>query len=325
MESTLSIAKEALHHYSIPCKSIDFIGQSANVIYKITDVDNNEYSLRLHTSKSETFERYWTEQDVLRSEMVWLHSLVLDTDLALPSPVKNTQGDFITKVNNISCTMVRWVEGEQKSFITTLEDAQSIGEMIGKLHKQASRWKTPSSFERPVFDASRISQALEKLTEQSQAGLLDVDDTALLQNAGQQVMKMMNSIERTCSNWGMIHADLIPSNIVFHGKEARPIDFGACGFGFYLFDLGWTFSYIHPALRDPLLQSYSTYYALPDNYIELLEGWFIAGQLETMNFWLGLPDSREWLPDHIRKLASREITAYLQKESFFFNGTPYWE
>lgn len=73
----------------------------------------------------------------------------------------------------------------------------------------------------------------------------------------------------------MIHADLIPSNLVFLGKEVRPIDFGACGFGYYLGDLGWTFSYIHPAFRERLLQSYAQFYPLPDNYVELLEGFLL--------------------------------------------------
>ena len=126
-------------------------------------------------------------------------------------------------------------------------------------------------------------------------------------------------------HWGMIHADLIPSNFVFHGKEARPIDFGACGLGYYFTDIGWTFSYIHPSLRAPLLKSYSQFRSLPDNYVELLEGFFIAGQLETMNFWLGLPDWQEWLPGHIEKLANREIKAYMSNESFLFSGRPYWE
>jgi len=136
---------------------------------------------------------------------------------------------------------------------------------------------------------------------------------------------MMNSIEKTPGNWGMIHADLIPSNFVFHGGEARPIDFGACCVGYYLADLGWTFSYIHPSYREPLLQAYARYHSLPDNHRELLEGFFIAGQLETMNFWLGLPDWQEWLPGHIGKLASREFNSYVNHEPFLYTGTPYWE
>lgn len=102
---------------------------------------------------------------------------------------------------------------------------------------------------------------------------------------------MMNTIEKTQNNWGMIHADLIPSNFVFYNRESQPIDFGACGFGYYLFDL----------------ESYSYYFMPPQSHVEPLEGFFVNAQLETMNFWLGLPDAIEWLPTHIEKLASREL------------------
>lgn len=325
MGTHLNTAMEALDHYFISCKSVDFIAQSGNTIYKVTGLDNNSYSLRLHISKGDALEQIWSKREVLQSEMVWLEALTLDTDVTLPSPCENIRGEFITVVNHTHCTLLRWVEGEQKPFIPTIEDAGAIGELIGKLHMQASNWSIPDAFERPAFDPSRIRQALNILKERANAGLLDTGDTELLLHAGERVIHMMNSMERTASHWGMIHADLIPSNLVFVGEEVRPIDFGACGFGYYLVDLGWTFSYIHPSFREQLLQSYSMHHPLPDNYTQRLEGFFIAAQLETMNFWLGLPDSQEWLPGHIGKLASREIKAYLNNESFLFSGVPYWE
>lgn len=328
LDNHLNIAQEALNHYPITYKSIEFIGQSANTIYKITDLENNVYSLRVHRSKSETLESIWTDQKVIRSEMVWLHALTLETDVTLPSPLKNIHEEFITNVDNTKCTLVNWVEGEQKPFITTIEDAGYIGEMIGKLHRHSSQWNPTILFERPTFNSDRILNSLnklDKLKEQAKIGFLHADDIELLVNAGQRIIAMMNSIARTANNWGMIHADLIPSNFVFQDQQCRPIDFGACGFGFYLFDLGWTFSYIHPALREHLLESYSMYSSLPENYVAQLEGFYIAAQLETMNFWLGLPDAHEWLPNHIHKLAQREVNAYLKNESFLFNGIPYWE
>ncbi len=91
MNNNLSIAKEALSNYSITCKSVDFIAQSGNTIYKVTDLDNNSYSLRLHISKGDALESFWSKPEVIRSEMVWLQSLALDTDLTLPSPFKNTR------------------------------------------------------------------------------------------------------------------------------------------------------------------------------------------------------------------------------------------
>ena len=171
-------------------------------IYKITDLENNIYSLRLHRSKSSTLENIWTEQKVIGSEMVWLHALTLETDVTLPSPLKNIHDEFITSVDNTKSTLVNWVEGEQKSFITSIEDAGYIGEMIGKLHRHSSHWNPPILFERPTFDSARILNSLNKLKEQAKVDFLHAGDIELLLNAGQRIINMLNSIERTASSWG---------------------------------------------------------------------------------------------------------------------------
>lgn len=323
--NTQDIALEALACYSITYPSIVHMGQNANSIYKVTDEDRNCYSLRIHLSRNASMERFWSDEKVIYSEMLWLESLTNDTDLVLPSPIKNNTGEYVTKIGDMNCTLVKWVDGEQKPFVPTVTDAEYIGELIGKLHRHSSSFKIPSSFTRPSFDDSRILLVLEKLNQLAKLGKLNKNDIETLQLAGECAILMMNNIEKTHGYWGLIHADLIPSNIVFYEQEARAIDFGACGFGYYLFDLGWTFSYIHPAFRSQLLKSYTRYFDLPHNYVQLLEGFFVAAQLETMNFWLGLPEAIEWLPGHISKLASREFKLYVNKEEFLFSGTPYWE
>jgi Putative homoserine kinase type II (protein kinase fold) len=324
MDGVTRIAREALNHFPVTFETLEFIARSANTIFKVTDTTGKLYTLRLHSSISESLEDYWNTPDAIRSEMVWLESLSGVPDLTVPSPVRNSRGEFVTIVDDVACTLLTWVDGDQRPTVTTMKEAEAIGEMIGKLHRQSSGWTIPDGFERPAFDDSRIMQTLAKLDEHVLAGRLPADETALLQRAGLKAVAMMNTLERTTESWGMLHGDLNPGNKVFHGTEARPIDFGACGFGYCLYDLGWTMCHIHPAFRERLLHSYSRYRPLPDRHVELPEGFCIASQLDTMSFWLGLPDWTEWLPDHIRKLSDREATAYLKGETFLFGGTPYW-
>ncbi|WP_241781613.1 hypothetical protein [Paenibacillus sp. DMB5] len=92
MNEHLSIAMDALNSYSITCKSIEFIAQSGNTIYKVTDPDNNSYSLRLHLSKGDALEGFWSKPEVIRSEMVWLQALALETDLTVPALLRITTG-----------------------------------------------------------------------------------------------------------------------------------------------------------------------------------------------------------------------------------------
>jgi len=324
-EEDLSISMEALRHYAIQPKTVELIGQSAHMVFKVTDVQQSRYCLRLHASKSESMDLIWLEPRVISSELAWLESLSGETDVVVPVPRKNSSGEYVTETGGKRWTLLGWVEGEQKPFIETEEEASQIGRMMGRLHRQASVWRAPDSFIRPAFDGSRIEQALRKVRLWSENGRIPQESVDLLEEAGHRVLAMMNSLDRTPEHWGLIHADLIPSNLLFGDGECRPIDFGACGFGYYLLDLGWTFSYIHPALRPGLLEAYAEQFPLPEHHAESLEGFLIAAQLETMNFWLGLPDASEWLPGHIDKLVQRELRHYVEGDRFLFAGIPYWE
>jgi len=324
LEDMTHIAEEALAQYPVAVRSVTFIARSANTIYQVEDSAGSRFCLRLHLSVSESLEDYWNTPEAIRSEMVWLEALGREPDLTAPSPVRNGRGEFVTFAKGGACTLLTWVDGEQRERVATAREAEAVGAMIGKLHRQSASWTVPDGFARPAFDDSRILQTLERLEEQTRAGRLPAEETALLRQAGLKAVAMMNALERSKGRWGLIHGDLNPGNIVFRGAEARPIDFGACGFGHYLFDLGWAMCHISPSLREHVLRSYAAYRELPEGHAGLLEGFYIASQLDTMSFWLGLPDWAEWLPDHIRKLAAREAAAYLRGEPFLFTGTPYW-
>ncbi|REK74991.1 phosphotransferase enzyme family protein [Paenibacillus paeoniae] len=319
------IANRALSHYGVDVESLEAIAQSASMIYKVTDKSGAVYSLRLHQSKSDTLESYWSDPDVIRSEMLWLQALAEGTDLVLPVPNKNSRGEYITDVDGMPCSLLCWVEGEQKPFVPSADDARLVGIMMGKLHKQASVWQPPAAFVRPESDSQAMMEALGKVEPWVETGLLSEDIFNLLVRASERAQDILHHVERTAEHWGMIHGDLIPSNFLFHGQECRPIDFGACGPGYFLYDLAWSFSFIHPMHRGSLVDAYSEQFSLPPNYERLLEACFVMAQLSTLNFWLGLPDATSWVPEHLSKLASRECTRYIQDEPFLYSGIPFWE
>ncbi|MFM9329976.1 phosphotransferase enzyme family protein [Paenibacillus mesotrionivorans] len=318
-------ARQFLSFYPVRVQTVELVGQSANTVFKVTDMEQKRYSLRLHHSKSEGLEGCWTDLPALRSEMMWLDALSAEAGLVVPIPVKNGDGEWVTVAEGLAGTLLEWVEGEQKPFIPHADDAGRIGRMLGLLHRYASGWMPPESFVRPAFVGERIGQALTKLEGLAEAGQVAAEDAVVLQAAGQRAVAMMDTLGRTPDHWGLIHGDAIPCNLLFAAGGCRLIDFGACGFGYYLFDLGWTCPYIHPSFRKQLLEEYAAEFWLPEGHVELLEGFFVAAQLETMNFWLGLPDHGEWLPGHLARLAAREFARYAAGEPFLYGGTPYWE
>ncbi|CAG7597120.1 hypothetical protein PAESOLCIP111_00119 [Paenibacillus solanacearum] len=257
--------------------------------------------------------------------MVWLDALNRDTSLTVPVPKRNQQGIYVTQVDDINCTMLRWVDGEQKQRFTSEQELKSTAEMTAALHYHASKWQPPSSFVRPTVNRERVQNALDLIKRQVQEGLFDAHDIQILEAAGERAMALLDTLPKNKMTWGVLHGDIVPPNIVFVDGVAHPIDFGACGFGPFLTDLAITFCFISPHARQQYIDWYGKCFPLPNDYVAQIEALFIALQLIGMRNALGVPESNNWLPAHVQKCASREFGKYASGESFLFTGTPFWK
>ncbi|WP_274366157.1 phosphotransferase enzyme family protein [Paenibacillus thermotolerans] len=319
------IAQHALAQYDINVASVSPIAQSGAAVFKIKDNHGLLYSLRVHVPKSSTLEKIWTRRDVLDSELIWLDALNRDTSLTLPVPKRNQQGTYVTQVDETYCTMLNWVVGEQKQYFTSEQELKSTAEMTAALHRQASKWQSPSSFVRPTYNSARVRTALDMLKQRVGEGLLDAHDVQILNVAGEKAIALLDTLPKNNMTWGVLHNDLFPNNIVYVDGVANPIDFGASGYGFFLNDLACTFCFIHPQARQQYIDWYGEHFPLPNDYVTQLEGLFIASRLTSMIHSLGLPDANSWLPTDVQKSASREFGRYAIGEHFLFTGTPFWE
>lgn len=319
------IAQHALAQYDINVVSVSPVAQSGAAVFKIEDNRGLLYSLRVHIPKSTTLEKIWTRQDVLDSELVWLDALNHDTSLTIPVPKCNQQGSYVTQVDDVYCTILSWVAGEQKQYFTNEQELKSTAEMTAALHHHASKWEPPSSFVRPMYNSARIRIALDLLKQRVREGVLDAHDVRILDAAGEKAIALHDTLPKNKMTWGVSHGDLLPGNIVYVDGVANPIDFGACGFGFFLNDLACTFCFIHPHARQQYIEWYGKHFPLPNDYVAQLERLFIASRLTSMIHFLGLPDANNWLPTDVQKSASREFGRYASGEDFLFTGTPFWE
>jgi Ser/Thr protein kinase RdoA (MazF antagonist) len=55
---------------------------------------------------------------------------------------------------------------------------------------------------------------------------------------------MLDNYRKTPQTWGLIHADLRPSNILTDGTKLTVIDFDDCGFGYFLYDYAASLSFV---------------------------------------------------------------------------------
>ncbi|MED1958767.1 phosphotransferase [Brevibacillus formosus] len=70
------------------------------------------------------------------------------------------------------------------------------------------------------------------------------------------------------NHYGIIHGDLYQGNIIFHNGDPRSIDFGRCGFGYYLYDIAHTILGLYPSQRELVIKGYESLRKLEGDWLK---------------------------------------------------------
>lgn len=265
-EDYTKVAKEALIQYPIICEKLVYLGVSNNVTFRVhTKDDNRKFLVKIHIST-----RSNNSKENIESELIWLEALDGDTDLIVPNPVRNLEGNLVTVIatdhndNKYIVTVHRWVNGKVLYREPTSNETASLALLMASLHTHS----------------------------------------------------VIPSHKREQSNWGIIHSNLHESNYVFYENIPRPIDFSNCGYGFYLFDMPETFLHLSFENRKKFIASYSKVRQLQENYLELLEAFFIWSIIRTFAFHSLNPNEHQSLADSFPSVIQDYFIKYSKGENF---------
>jgi Ser/Thr protein kinase RdoA (MazF antagonist) len=119
--------------------------------------------------------------------------------------------------------------------------------------------------------------------------------------------------------YGLIHADLVPENILVDADCLRIIDFDDAGFGWHMFEIATSLYFIrretyYDTARDALIAGYRRHRQLADEHVRLLP-MFLAARGTTYLGWVhtrkGEATARELTPQLI-ELALAVAADYLE-------------
>jgi Ser/Thr protein kinase RdoA (MazF antagonist) len=245
-------------------------------------------------------------RSTIRSHLLWLEALNNETDLVIQKPVHNTLGDYVTRIQRegeraFLVTLLHWVEGEivwdddrDSSFADKPASIlYSVGTVLGKLHQHSSQWVLPNGFTRPKSEVEILPENLDRLHQAADEGRISVTDFAVLERVVDRLLDHITSLGESPQTWGLLHGDFSWSNCVMYRNEVRPIDFDWCCFGHFLSDLGWAFALMKPIPApycQAFLDGYGQNHKLPDDYLHLVEGFFIEGCIRLLSWRVGSPD-----------------------------------
>ncbi len=308
------VALSAIQRYDLEWEHIQFIRLSDSITYKIETSTANNYLLRIHSDR--------LSKEEIRSELLLLQALNESKELHVPEGLANREGIYVSDIETEIgykrpyVTIMRWVEGEHVTGEFTDSSVYNIGVLMGRLHDAARSFKVPSDFVRPTWGVKSFKREMEKL-EHYYKRFLSEKEWKLYQDAAEKVVSELATMHPNEHNFGLIHADLHTGNIVFMNDDPYPIDFGRCGYGYYLYDMAGSLLELWPKHRWMLIQGYESIRKLESNEIRYLECFFIMCMIENYCHYSSDPRETASLIEE-QKYAQAYIREYLNDRPFLF-------
>lgn len=237
------LALDALRHWDGDFVGLDLIKYRENAVFCATRSDGTRSALRVHR------DGYHSEA-ALRSELAWMEQLGAG-GIGVPQIIRTRAGEHLTQVHSEALEGARYVDmlgwlsgstlGSAEHGLHADGDIEALffqaGAVAARIHLRSAQWRQPNEFTRHAWDEEGLVGANPFWGRFWELDLLSPAQRELLQLARQEARLDLRRYGRTLSNFGMIHADLVPENLLLDGAELQLIDFDDAGFGWHMFEL----------------------------------------------------------------------------------------
>lgn len=245
------MAQHALSYWQLAADHISLIKYRENAVFSVHTTTGERYALRIH--------RPGYHDDVaLRSELQWMSALA-DSGVKVPEVIPTPDQQLMVKVSVPEVPEPRqidlfaWVEGQPLGSVehglgSDLQQVAkiyyNIGNTAARVHNQASQWPLPEGFQRHAWDLDGLVGEAPFWGRFWELESLTTEQQQLLEQARDKARKELASFNKNADNYGLIHADFVPENLMTDGENVRLIDFDDAGFGWHLFELATALYFI---------------------------------------------------------------------------------
>lgn len=209
---------------------------------------------------------YMGDAVAFESEMAWVAAIAADGVARVPTGLTTTAGRYVATVPDgegtaWTCVSFTYIEGD------VLEDIADpvpfyaeIGRTTALLHDHAASWVPPTPFRRHSWTLPDMLGETSRWGRWEDAHL-GTGELALLDRAQAAALDALSDLQPGGRGWGLIHADLRPSNIMTDGLTLTVIDFDDCGYGWFGYDFASALTFLEhvpyaPAMATEWLAGY---------------------------------------------------------------------
>ncbi len=324
-ELLLGIARKALPLWPLDVVDLRPIKVRENAVYAVHLRGGQRMALRVH--------RHGYHSDAaLTSELRWCEALAahgIEVPTVVPSragkPFECVECEELQQKRQVD--VFEWIDGHQlgsaEAGVTGSQEAiahayRTIGELAARMHNQSAAWKRPPGFARHAWDIDGLVGEQPRWGRFWELDALTPPQRQVLQDVRAAVSDGLRGFGQTPDRYGLIHADLVPENVLVGSSGVRIIDFDDAGFGWHLFEIATTLYFIrsepyYEQARDAVVAGYRKHRPLSDVHLRLLP-LFLAARGTTYLGWVhtrkGEPAAMELTPALIQ-MATRVGTEFL--------------
>ena len=251
-----AIARDALRAHGVgPDAALTLLNISENATYAVDDPPNGERSvLRVHRPGYHT-------PTAIESELAWIAALREERVVAAPEVLPSLGGDLVTVGTHPDgeqrhAVRYAWVPGQEPAGVRLVDDFRALGAITARLHEHARRWRRPAWFTRFAWGYSESIGPRGHWGRWQDGMAVGAEEHAVLARLHDALRRRLAAFGNGPDRFGLVHADMRLANLLVdpdHEAGVTVIDFDDCGFGWYLYDLGSSLSFIEDDPRVPEL------------------------------------------------------------------------
>lgn len=310
------IVFQALEQYNFKPIQVRLITNETNGIFRIDTADKKKYVMRITSPDS------CHSLDEILSEMLWLQAITRDTDLGVPVPIANKNGQLVTSLElegipkERHCALFSWVPGPNLSEKICPENLNKLGQFTAQLHIHGRHFSPNDGFKIrklnkifPYSDPDFPDIEPVVLFDDNFKDIISSKSRSLFQMAVSYIQNEYDKLFSDSEGLGLIHNDMHQWNIKVYRGRIYAIDFEDMMWGYPIQEIATTFYYYreheeYEKLSDAYMRGYCTIGNWPKFYSEQIDTFMASKNLMLANYLLTSndPEYEKMAPEYLRKM-----------------------